>query len=276
MELGVTVGIYEGADFRRAFAEACEAGFCRGQVTSFIPGITADEVREIAMAAHEAEFHVDAVGCYINPLRPTETGPEEMRLLDWRTLVENMAMLNGVERIVCWSGTLGRTLGTPNLLNQEDSTFNNLYITLAGMREQVRGLPVEIILEPYSAHVLHDAATCLRMAAKFPGGEVRIVLDAPNVVSVKEFAHRDDHIEEFVRLAAPAVGLVHLKDVDRDADGHRLFLPPGQGALDYGRYLRAICERLPEVPIIVENVRGVDEMRAAREFVEATLQDQGL
>jgi sugar phosphate isomerase/epimerase len=276
MELGVTVGIYEGTDFRQVFADASEAGFHRGQVTSFVPGITADEIREIALAAHEAEFHVDAVGCYLNPLRPTETGPDEMGLLDWRTLVENMSMLNGVERIVCWSGTLGRTLGTPNLLNQEESTFNNLFITLAGMMEQVRGLPVEIILEPYSAHVLHDAETCCRMAAKFPSGEVRIVMDAPNVVSVKEFTHRDDHVEAFVRNAASAVGLIHLKDVGRDAEGHRLFLPPGQGALDYGRYLKAICEYLPEVPMILENVRGVDEMRAAREFVEMTLQDQGL
>ena len=53
----------------------------------------------------------------------------------------------------------------------------------------MRGLPVEIILEPYTAHVLHDAASCLRMAKKFPGGEVKVVLDAPNVLSVKEFAH---------------------------------------------------------------------------------------
>ncbi len=270
------VGIYAGADFAQAFGEAREAGFHRGQVTWFVPGITADEVREVAMAAHTAQFHVDAVGCYMNPLRPTEGGADEMSLLDWRTLVENMAMLNGVERVVCWSGTLGRTLGTPNLLNQEDSTFNNLYITLAGMLEQVRGLPVEIVLEPYTAHVLHDAFSSLRMAAKFLNGDVKVVMDAPNILSVKDFAHRDDHVEEFVRQAASAVGLVHLKDLDRDADGHRLFLPPGQGALDYGRYLRAIAEHLPEVPVIVENVRGVDEMRAAREFLEATLQDQGL
>jgi sugar phosphate isomerase/epimerase len=275
MELGVTVGIYEGMNFRQAFAEAREAGFSHGQVTSFVPGITADEVREIALAAHDAEFHVDAVGCYINPLRPNDASLEDCTVLDWRTLVENMAMLNGVERIVCWSGTLGRTLGMPNLLNQEEATFNNLYITLAGLLEQVRGLPVEIILEPYTAHVLQDAETCRRMTAKFPGGEVKVVLDAPNVLSVKDFAHRDDHIEQFIKQAAPAVGLVHLKDVSRDVNGHRVFLPPGKGDLDYARYLRAVTEYIPEVPVILENVRGVEEMRAAREFVEKTVLDLG-
>ena len=276
MDLGVTVMIHEGTDFALAFAEVRDAGFSHGQVTILVPGITADELREIAIAALSAQFHVDAVGCYMNPLRPDEASLDESSIMDWRTIVENMGMLNGVERIVCWSGTLGRTLGTPNLLNQEDSTFNNLYISLAGLFEQVRGLPVEIVLEPYTAHVLHDAATCLRMAKKFPAGEVKVVLDAPNILSVKEFTHRDDRVEEFVKQVAPAVGLVHLKDVSRNDDGHRVFLPPGQGALDYGRYLRAITEYVPEVPVILENVRGIEEMQAAREFVLETLKEQGL
>ena len=46
----------------------------------------------------------------------------------------------------------------------------------------MRGLPVQILLEPYSAHVLSDAAACVRMARKFPGGEVKAVLDAPNLI----------------------------------------------------------------------------------------------
>ena len=276
MELGVMVSLREGADFARAFAEAREAGFTQGQVNCAIPGLTADEVREIALAAHGAKFHVDAVGCYMNPLRPEETGSGEPGALDWKTLAENMAMLNGCERIVCWSGTLGKTLATPNLLNQEDATFNNLYTALAGLLEQVRGIPVELVLEPFSAHVLHDAASCRRMAAKFPGGEVKVVLDAPNVVSLQDYAHRDAHVQEFVRQVAPAVGLVHLKDVTRDDAGHRLFHAPGRGGLDYGRYLRAIAEHIPAVPIIVEDASGVDEMRAAREFLEGQLKEQGL
>jgi sugar phosphate isomerase/epimerase len=276
MELGVTVMIHDDMDFAEAFAEARDAGFARGQVTIFVPGITADEIREIALAAHAARFHVDAVGCYMNPLRPEDIGSDECSIMDWRTVVENMGMMNGVERVVCWSGTLGKTLGTPNLLNQEDETFNNLYIALSGLFEQVRGLPVSIILEPYTAHVLHDAASCLRMAKKFPGGEVKVVLDAPNVLPVKEFGQRDAHIEAFVKQVAPAVGLVHLKDVSRNDDGHRVFLAPGRGALDYGRYLRAIVQRVPEVPIILENLRGTEEMRAAREFIEATLKEYGL
>ena len=276
MDMGVTVMIHEDRDFAQAFGEACDAGFSHGQVTLSVPGITADEIREVALAAHAAEFHVDAVGCYMNPLRPDEAGPDECSLVDWKTVVENMGMLNGVERIVCWSGTLGKTLGTPNLLNQEDSTFNNLYITLSGLFEQVRGLPVEIVLEPYTAHVLHDAGSCLRMAKKFPGGEVKVVLDAPNILPLKEFSQRDTHLEGFVKQVAPAVGLVHLKDIGRSDSGHRVFLPPGQGALEYGRYLQAIAQYVPEVPIILENVRGVDEMRAAREFVESTLKEYGL
>lgn len=276
MDFGVLVSIYEGDDFTQAFAEARQAGFTHGQVNCCITGITADEVRELALASLKADFRVDAIGCYINPLRPDDPSLNQCSVLDWRTIVENMAMLNGVERVVCWSGTLGRTLGTPNLLNLEESTFNNLFITLSGLLEQVRGIPIEIVLEPFTAHVLHDSASCCRMASKFPRGDVKVILDAPNVVPVKEFHHIDNYVEEYVKHVAPAVGLVHLKDISRNNDGHREFLPAGKGKLDYGRYLRAIAEYIPEVPLIVDNVCGLEEMQSAHEFLERILKEQDI
>ena len=56
MELGVMVSIYEETDIPAAFWYATEAGFHRGQVTSFIHGITAGEVREMGVAARNAGF----------------------------------------------------------------------------------------------------------------------------------------------------------------------------------------------------------------------------
>ena len=75
---------------------------------------------------------------------------------------------------------------------------------------------------------------------------------------------------------APAVGLVHLKDFALDAAGQRVFLPPGLGVLDFGMQLRAISQFLPEVPVVIENVTTIDEMRAARTFVQSILNDCGL
>ncbi len=267
------ISVREDTDIARAFDDAREAGFSRGQVTSLIHGITPEEVRQIAVAAREAEFHVDAVGCYMNPLRLDDAGLSGSDITDWKTFVANMAMMNGVERIVCWSGTVSKSLGAPSLINGEEDTFNSLFVTLHALLEQVRGLPVQIILEPYTAHVLHDAHTCLRMAQKFPGGEVKIVLDAPNIVPGHDYVLRDTRVHDFVAEVAPAVGLIHLKDMGRDADNHRTFLPPGRGALAYAPYLRAISQAVPEVPIILEQVHTVAEMCAAREFVEKTFKE---
>ncbi len=267
--------VYEGTDVARAFADARAAGFARGQVTSFIHGITAEEIRQIAVAAREADFHVDAVGCYMNPLRPEDAGLSASDLLDWKTLAANMAMMNGVERLVCWGGTLSKTLGAPNLLNGEDQTFNSLFVTLHALLEQVRGLPVQILLEPYSAHVLSDARACVRIAQRFPGGEVRAVLDAANITPAAE-ATQNARLPDLAAEIAPAVGLIHLKDLGRGADGHRVFLPPGQGVLPFGPFLRAITQSVPEVPMVIESVAGVSQMRAAREFIEGVLKEYRL
>ena len=40
--------------------------------------------------------------------------------------------------------------------------------------------------------------------------------------------------------------------------------------------LRAISQFLPEVPVVIENVTTIDEMRAARTFVQGILDDIGL
>lgn len=278
MDLGVMVNLYEQTDILAAFQDAAEAGFRRGQVTSFIHGITADKVRRIALCARDTGFQVDAVGCYINPLRLDDISLHGVDALDWRTWAENMGML-GVDRIVCWSGTLGRTLGAPTLLNSEAQTFNSLFIALSGMIEMVRGLPIQILLEPYTAHVLGDAAACVRLARKFPGGEVRVVLDAPNLLPARlrlTGPGLAETIFQLVAQLAPAVGLVHLKDFAPGEDGRPRFFRSGAGTLDYAAYLGAIARCLPEVPVVIEQVAGIAEMRAAREFVQATLKECGL
>jgi len=278
MDLGVLINLYEQTDVPAAFREATEAGFGRGQVSSFVHGITAQEVRRVARCARDAGFQVDAVGCYINPLRLDDVSLHGVDGADWRTWAENMGML-GADKIVCWSGTLGRTLGAPTLLNGEAQTFNSLFIALSGLLEMARGLPLHILLEPYTAHVLGDAEACVRLARKFPGGDVRVVLDAPSLLPARRppsGPRLAETVSRMVASLAPAVGLVHLKDFAPGADGLPRFFRAGAGSLDYGEYLRAIARFLPEVPVVIEQVRGAAEMRAAREFVQKTLKECAL
>jgi sugar phosphate isomerase/epimerase len=276
MDLGVMVNIYEETEFTGAFEDAVEAGFKHGQVNVFLPRITPEEVRLLALAAKQANFTVDAVGCYFNPLRPDDSSLHHVDYTDWKTVAANMAMMNGVERIVCWSGTLGKTLTTPNLLNQEEDTFNSVVAAIKGMLDEVKGLRAEILVEPFTAHVLCDGKTCSRLTSKFPGGEVKIVLDAPNIISHKEFVHRDQRVQEFVAEVGPTVGIVHLKGMARDDNGHRRFPRAGAGVLDYAAYLRAIADHTPEVPVIIDHVYSVREMIAARQFVESVVKDAGI
>lgn len=270
------VGIRENTDFMEAFAHVRKAGFTRGQVSIMVHGITAEEMRQIAVAAHYAKFHVDAVGCYLNPLRLDDNALGQADRTDWLTVVNNMSMMNGVERIVCWSGTLSRTMDAPNLLNSEAETFSRVFSTLHGLLEQVRGLHIQMVLEPFTTHVLCDAHSCVQMMQRFPAGQVKVVLDAPNIVPAMDFGQRDRRVQEFVTQVAPAVGLIHLSDLGRTADGRRVLMPPGQGMLNYGAYLRTIANCLPEVPVIIDKAHTVEDMVAARTFVEGQLREYGL
>jgi len=54
MDLGVLINLYEQTDVPAASREATEAGFGRGQVSSFVHGITAQEIRRGARCARDA------------------------------------------------------------------------------------------------------------------------------------------------------------------------------------------------------------------------------
>jgi len=275
MDLGVTVSVYADTDLEQAFAKACSAGLRHGQVNFHIHPIDPENVREVAVIVNRLGFHVDAVGCYFNPMRPDDATPQLCTLSDWLTVASNMSMLNGVERIVCWSGTLSRSLGAPNLLNQEEGTLSQLFTRIHGLFEQVRGLPVQIVLEPYTNHVLFNEATCVRFTQLFSPGQVGVVLDVSNLIAPADFASRDSRVKEIVTCIAPSVGLIHLKDVTLDASNHRLFVPAGRGDLAFGPYLHAVSELVPDVPVIIEAVNDVTEMREVRDFVNGIAKDFG-
>jgi sugar phosphate isomerase/epimerase len=275
MDLGVTVSVYEDTDLTLAFRLACDAGLRHGQVNFHIHPIEPEHVREVAVVVKRLGFHVDAVGCYFNPMRPDDATPQLCTLSDWLTIASNMSMLNGVERIVSWSGTLSRSLGAPNLLNQEAGTLSRLFTCIHGLFEQVRGLPIQIVLEPYTNHVLHNAATCVRFTQLFSPGQVQVVLDVTNLIPPQEFGARDSRTAEIVTHIAPAVGIVHLKDMILDGSNHRLFVAAGRGEIGYSAYLKAISEHVPEVPLIIEAVNDVDEMREVREYISALARDSG-
>ena len=276
MELGVMVDIGEDTDIAAAFRQAREAGFARGQVNLLTHGITPDEVRDVAVAAQTAGFHVDAVGCPINPLRPDDAGLSGVDATDWRTVAANMGMMNGVERLVCWSGTRGKTLDAPNLLNAEDDTLRTLFTSLSALLEGARGLGVQMILRPHTAHALCDAVSCVRMARRFAGGDVRIAVDGPGVLNVREYEGRDAHAQAFAREVAAVAGMVILRDTLPPEDGQRRFAAPGQGTLAFGPYLEELFRRVPEVPMVVDGAHTVGEMWKAREFVLSVVREYGL
>jgi sugar phosphate isomerase/epimerase len=273
MDLGVMIDIWEDTEFTGAFEQAVGAGFTRGQVNVYLPEITPNEMRKLALAASQEGFHVDAMGCYINPLRLYDASLSKTGFNEWKTVVEHMVMLNGVERIVCWSGTLGRTVETPNLLNQEEETFNSLFVAVSAMLEQVRGFPLQIILEPYTAHVMYDAKICKRLTQQFPNGDVRVVLDAPAIIPYKDVGHHDTHTQDLVREIAPSAGMVHLRDLVRTDSGQRVLTRPGSGYLNYAAYLREISQHVPAVPVIVAGAKTGPEMTQSRLFLEGLLRE---
>jgi sugar phosphate isomerase/epimerase len=95
---------------------------------------------------------------------------------------------------------------------------------------------VLIGVEPELANIVSSPTKARRLLDLFPGGPIRIVLDAANLFEQEDASRAKAIIDAAVDLLGPDIGLAHAKD--RHADGE--FATAGQGVIDWPHYLAAL------------------------------------
>ena len=116
---------------------------------------------------------------------------------------------------------------------------------LATWASKLNELDVTFCIKPHSKQAMGRPEQLLWMLDR---------VDHPRLKGVYDYGHFMAFglgLEETIRQVAPRAGFVHIKDAVGMAPDHR-FVLPGDGGVDYARFLKAMAEVGYQGPIVVE------------------------
>ena len=113
-------------------------------------------------------------------------------------------------------------------------------------------LGVTLGIEPVCSHIIHDAALAERMLEELKSENVKIILDAVNLIDSEHTEQADEVVRDAVRRLGNRACVLHMKDFIPRPDAPRPRpVPCGEGEMDFAPLLRLAQER--NLPMTLEN-----------------------
>ena len=125
---------------------------------------------------------------------------------------------------------------------------------------------VTLAVEPVCSHIIHGAAAAERMLEEVKSPNLRIILDAVNLIDSRHTEDAENVIRDAVRRLGPEVCVLHMKDyIPAPGEPRPKPVPCGQGLMRYGELLRLARER--GLPMTLENT-APENAEATRLYLE--------
>ena len=217
-------------------------GFRMNDAPALLTENLAAEVRE-ELAAARMECAV--LGCYLKLAQGTEEEAERVRGIykaHLRFAKAIGARCVGTETPAETEGKACRT-----------ETYYRLFLgRVKPLVREAEELGVILAIEPVCTHIIYDAAQAERMLEDLDSNNVRIILDAVNLIDSAHTKEADKMIRDAVRRRGDRVCVLHMKDFVTDPGAIRPKpVPCGQGQMDYAPLLHLALEK--DLPMTLEN-----------------------
>jgi len=234
------------------------------------PELGRDVLLRAADALYQREVELAAIGLYLNLLRPDDRtffAGNDLETFD--TVVQVMRETEG-RPVVMWGGTHAPGLGDPHPDNHTEPAYQQVVDQARRLAEPLAEVGAMLVVEPFYPHVLGSAFQLTRFCQDV-GPAAGVVLDPINLITPETFPDHRSHLSAVVTALADNTALVHLKDLDFNAETGSVFYPgPGRGVLDYAWYARTLTSAAVGVPAILEHMEGEDFIDA-RAQIERSL-----
>ena len=211
---------------------------------------------EIRGALERTDVRCAVLGCYLNLTHPD---PEERE----RTREIYRAHLTFAGKIGAWMvGT--ETPSHPDWMPGEKARESEeaYRFFLEQLRPLVRVAEEEnmiLAVEPVYSHIISTPERAERMLEELRSDNLRIILDAVNLLGPGNADRREEVIREAIRRLGDRVALLHMKDY-RMEEGQMPAMACGEGEMDYSMLMAFARER--DLSMTLENTKPENAERA--------------
>ncbi|MBQ9299035.1 MAG: sugar phosphate isomerase/epimerase [Clostridia bacterium] len=256
----------ERLDFAREQGFACAhlalsktvQGYDMASAPALLTDALADEVKALFSARR---LRCAVLGCYLNLANPNaeeRRQTQEIYKAHLRFAPLMGAMMVGTETPANKNAQYAEPAA------QSEEAFQ---LFLTGLRPVVRAAEEAgaiLAVEPVSYHIVSTPQRAQRMLEAVPSDNLRIILDAVNLLSPETVDRADAIVEDAIRRLGDKIMMLHMKDYELRS-GKVAACACGTGSMDYGRLLAYAKAR--NLPMTLENTTP-ENAEAARLYLE--------
>ena len=272
MNIGIRLHDTKPGTLRERLGFAAEQGFSCVQLAmgKAVPGFRMDEApvlltKDLAAEVREelagAKISCAVLGCYLGLAAENAEEAERVREI-YRAHLRFAAWIGagcvGTETppVTCPDGEACRA----------DEYYQLFMKRVRPLAREAEELGVTLAIEPVCTHIVYDAELAERMLNELDSPNVKIILDAVNLIDSAHFHEADDVIREAIRRLGGETVVLHMKDFAPAPGKPRpQELPCGQGQLRYADLLKLARDR--NLPMTLE-CTSPDNAEEARHFLE--------
>lgn len=264
----MTLGIFAKTFVRPSIEEVFEAvarhhlrcvqfNFSSAGLPTLPDEIDAALLRRIRRAAADRRIILAAVSGTFNMIHP-DVAQRRAGLRGLEILAGACVQLGAPVITLCTGTRDPADMWRSHPANQSPEAWSDLLVTLTKALTIADKHGVVLGIEPETGNVVSSARHARRLLDEMKSPRLKIIMDPANLFHANDVARMDEVLDEAFDLLGVDLALAHAKEL---AVATTAPPPaPGEGALDWDRYIGLLRKAGFEGPLILH---GVDESRAA-------------
>ena len=257
--------------------------------------LTPASTKRVRDAFRARDLPVCCISGYTNIVHPDPA--ERRRRNDWLKAILRNARALGSPYVISETGTVNPDSDwSSHPDNKSERAYEDCVRVVRELAQEAYDHGAVFLVETYVNNIIGSIEETLRLFADVRHPGLGLLMDPTNYFEAHNIDDMARVLDGMFDALSGEIRIAHAKDVKRAAgpdrserfadidasEAHKfrgvgaIELPaPGLGSLDYGRYLRRLSQRHPNIPLIIEHLDESDIPRA-KAFIGAQLAAQGV
>ncbi|MEK9197407.1 sugar phosphate isomerase/epimerase family protein [Ureibacillus sp. 179-F W5.1 NHS] len=138
--------------------------------------------------------------------------------------------------------------------NFKEQPFYEVVESVKELVEEAEKFGVIVGIEGGINHPIHTPQRMKRLLEEIPSNHLQVIYDPANFISMDNYEHQEEVIQEAIELFGDKIVALHAKDFIIENNWVKI-VPVGQGLLNYEVIFKSIKQKKPFLNVLMEGTR---------------------